>query len=315
VRGSDFALIYDAGSNDDDAVGPDNRMLAFIKATAPALSAIDHVILSHPHKDHVQLLPDLFAAYAVRQVWDSGRLNDICGYRAFLKAVRDEPNVQYHTAAQDGGDRTYSFPASATCGPAESVTIRTGSRIDNFPVQLGANASMTILHADSAAHSSPNENSLVTKLELGNVRVLFMGDAEAGGRKDPSAAPSPSSIEGALLACCRQALRSDVLIVGHHGSLTSSRSTFLAAVDPSVMVISAGPFPYNHVVLPDPPIVQEMKARGGHFFRTDLNDKTCGSNAAKVGRDADGQPGGCDNVRISISTAGVQADYRRFSDN
>ena len=108
VRGPDFALVYDAGSNDDLARGPNNRMLAFMQTAAPTLTTIDHMILSHPHRDHVELLPDLLANYSVRQVWDSGRINDICGYRAFLTAVRDEPGVQYHNALQDFGTRDYA---------------------------------------------------------------------------------------------------------------------------------------------------------------------------------------------------------------
>jgi hypothetical protein len=71
---------------------------------------------------------------------------------------------------------------------------------------------MTILHADGAAHGSPNENSLVVRLDLGTKRVLLMGDAEAGGRNSPSVAPSPGSIEGVLLTCCASELASHVLV-------------------------------------------------------------------------------------------------------
>jgi len=60
VRGADFTLVYDAGSNDDLAIGANNRMLAFIRQVTPTLTTLDHVILSHPHQDHVVLLPDLF---------------------------------------------------------------------------------------------------------------------------------------------------------------------------------------------------------------------------------------------------------------
>ena len=41
---------------------------------------------------------------------------------------------------------------------------------------------MTFLYADGSHHSGFNENSLVTRLDLGARRVLLMGDAEAGGR-------------------------------------------------------------------------------------------------------------------------------------
>ena len=36
------------------------------------LITLDYVVLSHPHRDHVELLPDLFASYQVKEVWDSG---------------------------------------------------------------------------------------------------------------------------------------------------------------------------------------------------------------------------------------------------
>jgi beta-lactamase superfamily II metal-dependent hydrolase len=48
LRGQDFTLVYDAGSNDDTARGASNRMLAYMKAVAPSLTTIDHLMLSHP---------------------------------------------------------------------------------------------------------------------------------------------------------------------------------------------------------------------------------------------------------------------------
>jgi competence protein ComEC len=169
VRGADFTLVYDGGSNDDLARGQGNRMLAYMKDVAPTFTTIDHLILSHPHRDHVELLPDLFGAYQVRQVWDSGRVNDICGYRAFMTAVRDEPGLQYHNALQDFGTRSYAFTAGTCYGnalPAETLILTQASRITDSPVTLGQSASMKILHADGASHSSFNENTLVVRLDL-----------------------------------------------------------------------------------------------------------------------------------------------------
>jgi len=64
VEGADFTLLYDGGSNDDTARGNQNRILAYLKSVRPDLTTLDHVILSHPHKDHVELLPDVLAARA-----------------------------------------------------------------------------------------------------------------------------------------------------------------------------------------------------------------------------------------------------------
>ena len=58
VQGNDFSLIYDGGSNDDLRRGASNRFLAFLQSAAPNLATIDHLILSHPHRDHVELFVD-----------------------------------------------------------------------------------------------------------------------------------------------------------------------------------------------------------------------------------------------------------------
>jgi hypothetical protein len=179
-------------------------MLAYIKTVAPSLTTLDDVVLSHPHTDRVLLMFDLFSAYQVREVWDSGRVNDVCGYQVFIEAVYDEPGVKYHNGLQSFGTKDYQF-AKKNCGgqlPAETVTLTLDSRITNQPIALGQRASMTILHADGAHHSNVNANSLVIRMDLGGTRVLFMGDAEAGGRADPATPPTPTSIEGALLNCC-----------------------------------------------------------------------------------------------------------------
>ena len=190
LRGPDFTLVYDGGSSDDLARGAGNRFHAFLRHVSPTLTTIDHMMLSHPHRDHVELLPDLLAAYTVREVWDSGRVNDICGYRAFLTAVQSEPGVQYHNALQAFGFRDYPFVAKTCYGqalPAQQIRLTHAARIDaGATIALGQAATMTILHADGAAHSSANENSVVVRFDLGSTRVLLMGDAEAGGRQPPS---------------------------------------------------------------------------------------------------------------------------------
>ena len=317
VRGPDFSLLYDAGSNDDMARGPNNRTIAYLNTLLPELHKLDHVVLSHPHRDHVELLPDVISEFKPGEVWNSGAYNDICGYRNFLLAIQADPTINYHTATQDAGTETVEL-TKATCygvqQAAQRVELRHGARIADEKIILGRGASMTILYADGSRRSSFNENSLVVMLELGSRHVLLMGDAEAGGRKAPSTTPTGSSIEGKLLACCSGDLKADVLVVGHHGSKTSSRVKFLNAVRPTVMVVSAGPTKYGSVVLPDAEIVTELERRG-QVFRTDLEDATCATSPDKIGPKEDGKPGGCDNVLVKISAQGIiSAEYRRLVD-
>ena len=98
IDGPGFTMLYDGGSQDDLATGKDNRILAYIQSVHAGLQTLDHLVLSHPHKDHLELLPDVFDRLAVRHVWDSGAVNKTRGYCNFLKRVALEPSVQYHDA-------------------------------------------------------------------------------------------------------------------------------------------------------------------------------------------------------------------------
>jgi competence protein ComEC len=95
-------------------------------------------------------------------------------------------------------------------------------------------------------------------------------------------------------------LAARVMVVGHHGSKTSSRQAFLNAVGASVFVVSSGPTKYGSVTLPDQEVITELSSRG-QVFRTDTNDQACAMNPAKIGPDNDGHAGGCDNIRIVIA--------------
>jgi competence protein ComEC len=317
VEGPGFNLLYDGGSNDDTALGDRNRLLAYLRFIHPGLTRIDHLILSHPHRDHVELLPDALRGYSVTNVWDSGRTNPICSYRAFLRAVRDR-NSLYHDAHGSDGMHAVPLEAKSCYGeaePAETVVIPHASPIVPLqPITLGPGAILTFLHADASELDSFNENSLVAAIDLGRSRLLLMGDAEAGGRRPPNILPSPSSVEGKLLACCASALRADILVAGHHGSKTSSRTAFLDKVGAYVFLVSAGPKRYATVTLPDAEVIDELETRGT-VYRTDSDDPACLVNPAKMGPDNDKQPGGCDNVLVSIDAAGeIHAEYRRSAD-
>jgi len=317
VRGSDFSLLYDAGSNDDLARGDSNRVTAYLATLGPQLKRLDHIVLSHPHRDHVELLPDVIARYKPKVVWHSGAFNDICGYRYFLLTIAADPSIQYRTATQDGGTEQVELKAKNCYGvnqPRRTLALTHGKRVTTETVVLGQNASMTFLYVDGSRKSDFNKGSLVIRLDLGARRVLLMGDAEAGSRANPGVQPSANSIEGKLLACCNTGLRADILVVGHHGSKTSSRKSFLNAVGASLFLVSSGPTRYSGVTLPDPEVVTELEGRG-QVFKTFLEDDACRVSPDKVGPDADGKAGGCDNVLVTFSSNGsISAGYRRVSD-
>jgi beta-lactamase superfamily II metal-dependent hydrolase len=316
IKGSDFSVLYDGGSNDDLATGPDNRLMAFLSAAYPNLIRLDHVILSHPHRDHVELLPDVMRALEIGDVWDAGAINNICGYRAFIDVVADK-GLTYHNARYNYGMHAIHSPEEKSCYGSPNapfnVTVDHSSQIDEQPITLGDNASMRFLHASGTKRGSYNNNSLIVRFDLGGHRILFMGDAEAGERNNwNDDTPKNNSIEGILLACCSTALRADILIAGHHGSRTSSRKEFLDAVQATTYIISSGPKKYGSVVLPDAIVVTELDARGD-LFRTDRDDAACANDTSKIGPDADGKAGGCDNIRITLNN-NISTQYLNLSD-
>jgi len=196
---------------------------------------------------------------------------------------------------------TVAFRSSRV--PDTTITMTLASRIDNTSIPLGQQASMTILRADGGHHTDFNRNSIVVRLDLGTQRVLLMGDAEAGNRAQPTNPPATSSIERVLLDCCPSDVAANVMIVGHHGSETSSRLAFVNAVGASIFVVSSGPTKYSSVVLPDSVIISELQGLG-EVFRTDVNDAACAMNPTKIGPPADGNAGGCNAVRVKIPAAG-----------
>ena len=182
-----------------------------------------------------------------------------------------------------------------------------------MPVILGIGASMTFLYADASDRGDLDENSIVVRIDLGRRSLLLVGDAGAGERSAPQNYPSPNSPEAILLNCCASQLHADILVAGNHGSLSASRTAFLDAVGADTYIISSGPTKYDSVILPDDEIITELTLHG-EVYRTD-DDIDCGSNTAKIGPDNDNKPGGCNNIRTTISTDGtIKTEYWSHAD-
>jgi competence protein ComEC len=100
-----------------------------------------------------------------------------------------------------------------------------------------------------------NDRSCVLRIASAAGAVLLPADLEAKG-------------EAELRRRAGAGLRSDVLLVPHHGSRTSSTDGFLDAVAPSIAVASLGHRNrFNH---PHPSVLARYQARGIAWRRTDL---------------------------------------------
>jgi len=324
VQGHDFTLLFDGGSNDDLAGisgGQDgDRLVAYLfaalgpsgppdcvpKGDPPPPQAdnpqlpIQHVVLSHPHRDHAALLKDVLHCYAVANVWESGAVNPEAFYEDFVRTVAADPDVTYHTATAMPADRTVPFPDGGVLFPA-SVTWTTFA--EGTQQALGSGAHFTVLHVDptlqpSAGSPDYNFNSVVLRVDLGSRSLLLTGDTTTGVRQAHTT--PPTGAEQDLLAHHAPELHVDILQVAHHGSKTSTRAAFLAAVAPQIALIGAGPKQYGSVVLPDAEVVDALDAAGIKVLRTDDSDQIGCPTADRIGRD-DSTPGGCDNWVLDIA--------------
>lgn len=116
------------------------------------------------------------------------------------------------------------------------------------------------LHPDKAAlrdsrrgRAGPNSVSCVLRIANGRHSALLAADAE-------------SAQERTMVARYGRALRSDVLLAPHHGSLTSSTSAFVTAVSPAHVVFQAG---YrNRFGHPKPAVVARYQSAGATIWQS-----------------------------------------------
>ncbi len=131
---------------------------------------------------------------------------------------------------------------------------------------LGASR-FTILAPRNASYADLNDYSVVLRVSCGNNSLLLTGDAGSFSEKE--------------LLAARYSLKSDVLKVGHHGSVSSTSPEFLKAVGPSFAVISLGQG--NDYGYPHRETLDKLKAAGVTTYRTDLQGTiTLSSDGTKL---------------------------------
>ncbi|WP_440590014.1 DEAD/DEAH box helicase family protein [Neobacillus kokaensis] len=107
--------------------------------------------------------------------------------------------------------------------------------------------------AIAQSKSDLNNWSAVLRLVYGKKSFLFTGDAEVRSEKD--------------MINSKQALKADVLKLGHHGAKTSTSAAFLKAVKPTYAVVSVGKGNrYGH---PTSTVLNRLKAQKIKTYRTD----------------------------------------------
>ncbi|GGA21353.1 ComEC/Rec2 family competence protein [Paenibacillus physcomitrellae] len=127
-------------------------------------------------------------------------------------------------------------------------TAKAGVQLD-----LGEGIKIKML-APVKSYEDSNNMSAVVKVTYGKNSFLLTGDAESQSEKDMLAS-------GADLCA-------DVLLVGHHGSKSSTTLAFLKAVKPRYGIIQVGKD--NNYGHPTQTVLQRLKKQGVEVYRNDL---------------------------------------------
>jgi competence protein ComEC len=117
------------------------------------------------------------------------------------------------------------------------------------PLALGG----AVITPVPAASVGRNDAARVLRIDFGLVSILLASDVERPGERALVASNAP--------------LAATVLKVPHHGSATSTTPELLAAVRPTIALISVGARnPYRH---PDPTVLARLTTAGADIHRTD----------------------------------------------
>ena len=232
-------VLIDGGPGE---AGP--RVAAFVRARSAL--PLDLVVLTHRHADHLGGLGQVIASSGARLFMD-------------MEAPSPAPTSSSPFSSSDP-PRAHASPAYARLvALLEQRHIPVRNAVRGRTVDLGGGASLVLLTPPEppivGSRSDGNANSVVVRLELGHVRMLFTGDAEA--------------VTETWLLGSGADVRADVLKLAHHGSRYASSTLFLAAVGPRVAVASCGPDGHSGQLHPD--TEARVRSTGARLYRTDLD--------------------------------------------
>lgn len=138
LQGPDFTILIDAGRYEADDVVPHLH--------SAGVEALDLLVGTHPHADHIGQIPQVLAAFEVREVWMSGDAHTTRTFERALDAIL-------------ASDADYHEP-------------RAGEVFDFGSAQIQV-VNPDLLTGDL------HEGSVSMRIRFGDVSFVFTGDAEA----------------------------------------------------------------------------------------------------------------------------------------
>jgi len=194
---------------------------------------LDVVALTHAHSDHMGGLPAVLRNFHPDELW-----------------VGNNPRFGLY---------------NALLNEAADLNVRVRSLRAGDALTLGS-TQIAVLAPFKGYQPGPtptNNDSLVMRMTFGETSVMLEGDAEAP--------VEDAMVDEAMLP--GRGLASTLLKVGHHGSVSSTRSEFLSRVAPQWAVISCGL--HNRYGHPRQEVLEELQQAHVRTYRTDIEGARC----------------------------------------
>ena len=236
------AILIDLGETEVliDGGLPDSGVADYLKDYVDG--PLEAMVATHPHPDHIGGLVEVLEAFDVNDIWLNGDTvsQDFRFYRIFEKftGLVNAEGAVVHEAR--GG---------------QTINIGILSFLVLHPDNL---ASYGTFQDRRSTFQTMNNNSIVLRLRYGEMSFLFAGDVH----KECEANMLKAGVE----------LRSDILKVGHHGSIWSSSFQFLHSVSPQVAIYMAPKrFPQRGPKKPHPDTIAALEKAGAKVYGTNTH--------------------------------------------
>ncbi len=196
-------VLLDGGSTTSENFDIGERVIApFL--WKKRLWHLTDLVISHPHSDHYNGMGFIIRHFRPARLWINGDRDEAWTYREILR-----------TAARQG-------VKILVPGPGQRLAAAAATKL----VCLGMTEAAEHNRAVPPPGVPVNDQSLVLRLNDGDCAFLFPGDISKAAEKK-------------LLDQHRE-LRADILLAPHHGSKTSSSRAFISAINPKIIIVSAG---------------------------------------------------------------------------
>ncbi|QAA33851.1 ComEC/Rec2 family competence protein [Clostridium manihotivorum] len=211
ILSKDFNILIDTGAKEQSS-----KLIAQLKSES--IDKLDYVILTHYHDDHYGGLEDVLKSVKVSRLM----LPEFC--------VKQEEK-------------------------AKVMKVVEASKVKYEYVKAGWYMEHNDIHLKAIAPTKPsklleNNNSLVLLGQIGDLRYLFMADAERDLEKQIMKNKDIADV--------------DVIKVAHHGIGTGSYKDFVRKVRPGIAIITS-----NGVESPNSKVVKNFTDLKCNVFRTD----------------------------------------------